>query len=247
MLQQRSDEAVDGGDPPFLQERSVAVDPELARRTTDVLIDFVYRWRLALALGLVPVLLAALALSIDPTQPDDPLVAADDQVRRSGVEAASTDSSSSVTSTTVGASVSASPLRPAELPALPPAAPSTSPESTPTSSTGSTGSTTAEDPPPTAPPTTDPPTTAPPPTEPTSTDPPTTTSASTPPEPACIVSVSRRAPLRTEPDDDADRIERIRRGSYPGLGADDGWFLVDADGTIGWVEDRFVAGIEGDC
>ena len=251
VLQQRPDQVPDDTEPPFLQEPTITVGSGPSRQPMDLVVDFVYRWRLALALGVIPVLLAALALSVDPAEPDDPLVGGQDDEQSSmeaflsgfGVEHPQTASAiGSTTASTVSPNErSAAPLGADDesAPPLPPTSPTTVPSSTTTA------------PPTTPPPTTTPPATEPPTTEPPTTEPPTTIVETTtaPPTTAqtCMVSVRRRAPLRAEPDDDSDRVERARRGTFPGLAVQEGWIQIDYDGTVGWIEDQFVNGVEGNC
>ncbi|MGI9616498.1 MAG: SH3 domain-containing protein [Acidimicrobiales bacterium] len=225
------------------------------------MVDFVYRWRLALALGLIPVLLAALALSVEPAQPNDPLIGGQDDEASSmeaflsgfGIESPRTAGSrvspkEQAVTPFGGDDESASPLPPVSTTTA--LSTTTPPTTVPTTTAPSTTLPPAT----TAPSTTLPPaTTALPPTEPPTTEPPATTTtieATTAPlttAQACMVSVRRRAPLRAEPDDDSDRLGRAKRGTFPGLAIQEGWVLINYNGTVGWIEDRLVSGVDGDC
>ncbi|MDH3683665.1 MAG: hypothetical protein OEV40_27405, partial [Acidimicrobiia bacterium] len=78
---------LDEREPPFLQEPTVVVDARPLRPAFDEIVDFLYRWRLALALGLAPVVLAAIAVSYDPEAPSDPALSAESGVSSDAIVA----------------------------------------------------------------------------------------------------------------------------------------------------------------
>ncbi len=233
VLQTETTSLLDDPEPPFLQEPTVLVDQEPPAPAFDQLVDTVYHWRLVLAVGLVPLFLAAMALSFRDSPPTDDSgsrAAVGDEVTGdnavSAFEAMIQDVVPADTDQEGGASA------PSSIPALPSPATTdgtgaTTETSAPTSSVAETSVVET-----TSPPTTEPPTTAPP-----------TTIVQ------CLVSVRRGTALRAGPDGDTERLDRVSRGLYGGfeVSGDGEWYRIDYQGTIGWINERSVDGTQGSC
>lgn len=250
-------------EPPFLQERTVRIAAEPRRQLIDELVDFTYRWRLALGVGLLPIVLAGIALAYEGGSPSEPVAPAESETQTGSVfgsllEAPPRAGTGPVTpradtvdlegSAADGAgpegepplrspapsSSSSAPAGPATTPSTAPATTTTTAQTTVTTATSATATTATVT---TATVTTAPPTTASAP----STTPPITLE--------CLVGVGRRADLHAEPDRDSEELARVKRGIYPGFGrTDDGeWYSIDHRGTFGWIRERAVIGVTGDC
>lgn len=225
VLQTETTSLLDDSDPPFLQEPTVLVTQEPLTPALDRLVDIVYHWRLILAVGLVPLFLAAMALSFNSntaSEPDSeaggPDIAAGEAISAlesmaRGVVPADPRGATDNGSDNAGSVPASEP----SIPALP-SPPTTDPNSTTTE--------------PTVVSTTAPPTTAPP-----------TTIVQ------CLLSVERRVNLRAAPDKDSERLDRVDKGTYGGFGSteDGSWYQIDYQGTIGWIRERSVDVVQGAC
>ena len=240
---------LDDDQPPFLSEATTAVRSRRpSGQPVDKVVDFAYKWRVALALSLVPVLLGAFALTLEPSPPHDPVLTGEEASPLEALRQTLGQPSPPTVGVDTNSPVApvqpnnhdlrTAPTAPAEEaasgPAGPPATPTPrqAPATTTTEATTSSESTT----------TTEETTTS---ASTTTTEAVTTTEAPTTDPGPCTIRVRRRTNLFDEPG--GDRIGRARRGEYRALDVSGEWYRIEAQGDLGWVRGGNVSVVSGNC